>query len=385
MLAFGSLRFSRRYTSPMNTYPAAQYGKRSLKSLRLGFVPLVDCAPLVIAKELNLFAKYGLSVALSREIGWATIRDKIIYDSLDAAHALAPMPFAATLGLGSVPSECITSLVLNMHGNALTLSSELWSRGVRDARTLRLEIERSRGSRTYTFGVVFPHSSHNFLLRQWLASGGINPDRDVRIVVVPAPSMVDNLRIGNLDGYCVGEPWNAVAVEAGIGWCAWTSAELSPNHPEKVLMVRRAFAEQFPEEHLRLIAALLEACAYCDEPANREALVSILARPEYINAPTECLRRSLIGPFDYGYERIKPVPEFHVFHRHSANEPSADKAAWVLRHLVNLGALKNQSIQPVSLAATIFREDLFQQACELMNELNPNEKNLAAKAVTTSC
>ncbi len=357
----------------MNTNPTANYAKRALKPLRLGFVPLTDCAPVVVAQELDLFSKYGLSVTLSREIGWATIRDKITYDALDAAHALAPMPFAATLGLGSVSCECITGLVFNMHGNAITLSQELWSRGVRDARTLKQEIDRSRGRRTYTFGVVFPHSSHNFLLRQWLALGGILPDRDVRIVVVPAPSMFENLRVGNLDGYCVGEPWNSVAIKEGIGWCACTSSELAPNHPEKVLMVRKSFADQYPEEHLRLVAALLEACIYCDNPANRESIVELLARPEYVNAPAECLRQSLVGPFNYGNGRIKPVPEFHVFNRHAANEPSADKAAWILRQLVNLGAIKNNLPQPLNTAANIFRHDLFEQALQLVNELKGNE------------
>ena len=145
------------------------------------------------------------------------------------------MPFAATLGLGSVPSECVTGLVLNLHGNAITLSRDLWQRGVRDARTLRGEVERQRGSKTFTFGVVFHWSSHNFLLRSWLAAAGIDPGKDVRIVVVPPPAMFMNLKAGNLDGYCVGEPWNSIAIESGEGWCPGTSAQLAPGDRKSVV------------------------------------------------------------------------------------------------------------------------------------------------------
>ena len=135
--------------------------------LRLGFVPLTDCAPLVVAQELGLFKKYGLRVVLSRELGWATIRDKVIHGELEAAHAVAGMPVAATLGLNSVPCDCLTALVLNLNGNAITLSQDLWNRGVRDGATLRAEIARTRGKKTFTFGVVYSFSSHHYLLRNW--------------------------------------------------------------------------------------------------------------------------------------------------------------------------------------------------------------------------
>ena len=179
-------RLKRRVRAAPQTIRSNQHSLAVLKSkpLRVGYVPLIDCAPFVIAQELGLFSKYDLNVVLSRQPGWATIRDKILYGDLEAAHALAVMPFAATLGLGSIRSECITGLVLNLHGNAITLSQELRQRGVRDARSLRAEIERNRERRIYTFGVVFQWSSHHFLLRHWLSAGGIDPDKDVRIVVV---------------------------------------------------------------------------------------------------------------------------------------------------------------------------------------------------------
>src|SRR6516162_3704598 len=162
----GSL-FARKCVCRVTHLPDA---KRPQAALRLGFVPLTDCAPLVMAQELGIFRKYGINVVLSRELGWATIRDKVIYRELDAAHAVAGMPFAATLGLGSIRCDCLTALVLNLHGNAITLSNDLWKKGVRDGTSLRGEILRSRGRGVFTFGVVYPFYSHNFLLRDWLSA-----------------------------------------------------------------------------------------------------------------------------------------------------------------------------------------------------------------------
>lgn len=343
------------------------------KLLRVGFVPTSDCAPLLMARELGLFEKYNLEVRLRREIGWAAIRDKIIYGELDAAHALASLPFMMTLGLGSVRCECATALVLNQHGNAITLSADLWQRGVRDAASLRHVIEHARGKITFTFGVVFPHSSHEFLLRQWLLSGGINPDRDVRLVVVPPPAMFSSLKGEHLDGYCVGEPWNSLAVQAGIGWCPAVSAQLAPGHPEKVLLVRRDFTETHAAEHVRLIAALLEACAWCDEPENHERLIATLARPEAVNVPAHVLRRGLAGPFDFGQGRVELLPDFNLFSKREANEPTAEKAAWIVRHLTESGAIKDRTnLHGFGLWKT-FRSDIFDQARELVAHTTTHE------------
>ena len=344
--------------------------------LRLGFVPLTDCAPLVMAQELGLFKKYGLRVALSRELGWATIRDKVIHGELDAAHAVAGMPVAATLGLNSIPCDCLTALVLNLHGNAITLSQDLWNRGVRDGVTLRAEIARTRGEKTFTFGVVYSFSSHNYLLRNWLTAAGIQPDRDVRIVVVPPAQMVTNLKAGHLDGFCVGEPWNSVAIRAGEGSVVAISAELDSHHPEKVLMVRREFAEKRDQEHLCLIAALLEACAHCDNPANHDHIVSILARPEFVNVPADILRCGLSGKFNYTRGEGRSISDFCIFHRHDANEPSADKAGWVLRNLRTSGLCKEPTLLNAALGRRIFRADIFAAAQKLQTNSKPvNEIN----------
>lgn len=351
------------------------------KLLRVGYVPLIDCAPIVMAHELGLFAKYDLSVELRRQTGWASIRDKILYGDLDAAHALAPLPFAATLGDGSIARECVTGLVLNLHGNAITLSQELRQRGVRDARTLRMEIERCRGRRTFTFGIVFHWSSHHFLLRQWLESGGIDP-KDVSLVVVPPPSMFAALKAGNLDGYCVGEPWNSMAVESGDGWCAATSAQLSPGHPEKVLMVRREFTETHHSEHIRLLAALLEACAYCDQPEHREHIISVLSRPDHLNAPASVLRRSLVGSFDFGGDRVEVVPGFHCFGGEAANEPSVNKARWILENLLRLGVIQDRTAIRTLASGSVFRADLFEEAKQLLKSNHAHIRSTATLELT---
>ena len=214
----------------------------STPALRIGFIALTDAAPLIVAQERGFFARRGLKVDLRREVGWATIRDKVIFGELDAAHALAPLLWAAQLGLGCGPSDVCTGIVFNLHGNAITLSTRLQALGVRDQVTLREEAMRRRGENKLTFGIVFPQSMHHVLLRQWLREARLNPESDVRIAVVPPAQMFRNLAAGTLDGYCVGEPWNILAVQEGAGWCPAWSATLAPGHVEKVLMVRRQFA-----------------------------------------------------------------------------------------------------------------------------------------------
>ena len=334
----------------------------------MGFVPLTDCAPLVVARETGAFARHGLRVDLHRELGWATIRDKIIHGELDAAHAVAGLPFATSLGLGCVRCECVTGLVLSLQGNAITLSRTLRDRGVRDAGTLREMIRREGKHHTPTFGVAFLHSSHNFLLRQWLRAAGIHPDRDVRIAVVPPPQMFKNLQAGNLDGYCVGEPWNSQAIQAGVGFAAATSADLAPRHPEKVLLVRADFARQRAPEHEALIAALLEAGAWCDDPANAPGLIRLLAQRDYLHTSVSALTPSLSGGFvrdEAGGSVPATAAPFHLFHGGGTNEPSADKAAWILRQMVAAGTITDRAVLTTPAVREAFRPDIFHRAQQL--------------------
>jgi len=343
--------------------------------LRLGFVPLTDCAPLVMAEELGLFRKHGLRVVLSRELGWATIRDKVLHGELDAAHALAAMPFAATLGLGSPAVECLTGLVLNLQGNAITLSRPLWSEGVTSAAALRRWLATQPSDKRLTLGVVHPFSSHHFLLRQWLREGGIDADRHARIVVVPPPQMCANLGSGNLDGFCVGEPWNSVAVRTRVGSVVTTSAQLDPGHPEKVLMVRRRFSEDRDGEHLRLIAALLEACEFCQRPANRRDVARVLSHRRYVNVEAAVLEAGLNGTPDPASHAAPGFGgEFTIFHRDDANEPCARKAGWVISNLRRSGLLPPTQVLAPELGRRVFRADIFDRALEFSaSQPNPAE------------
>jgi ABC-type nitrate/sulfonate/bicarbonate transport system substrate-binding protein len=321
-------------------------------SLRLGFVPLTDCAPLVMAEELGLFRKYELRVSLQRELGWATVRDKIIYRELDAAHALAPMPLAASLGLGSIPCDCLTALVMSLNGNGITVSAALFDSCFKPGIPLREEIRRLRHEKTFNFGVVAPFSSHRHLLRKWLSAQGVDPDRDVRVVVLPPPQMVSNLKAGNLDGFCAGEPWNTAAAAAHAGVCVATSADLDPGHPEKVLMVRREFAQKNAKEHVALVAALLEAGEWCAEPGNHQQLVATLARPEYVGVPSASLHRG--------------VEEYCIFTDRTNAVPSDDKVAWTMQLLHDSGLCPRPEKLSLSLGRRSFHLEHFDQAARLL-------------------
>jgi ABC-type nitrate/sulfonate/bicarbonate transport system substrate-binding protein len=326
------------------------------QKIRLGFVPLNDCAPIVFAHELGLFSKYGLQVELSREPGWATVRDKVAYGQLDAAHALAGMVFAATLGLGSIVQPCLTGLVLNLHGNAITVSSRLWKLAAESSFHDVLRNERSEQHRP-TFGIVSPVSSHHFILRKWLEEHAVSPRHDVRIVVVPPPQMVANLEAGHLDGFCVGEPWNSVAILRGAGVCAATSAGLFPGHVEKVLMVRQSFAEAHHEEHILLISALIEACEFCHDPANRDQVAKTLSHKRYLNTSVRAIRSGLNGDIGKG-----TGAEFLIFAGANVNEPGFDKAEWVLRQMIGSGILSDPAkIRKLSIAKC-FRPDLYHES-----------------------
>jgi two-component system, oxyanion-binding sensor len=338
--------------------------------LRVGFVALTDAAPFAVAEARGLFTERGLRVELHREIGWATIRDKIIYGELDAAQAPGPMLWSVQQGINCPPTEVLTALVLNLHGNAVTLARTLWQAGVRDDASLRtFARERRRRHQPVTFGVVFPFSTHHLLLRSWLRGANIDPDRDVRIVIVPPAQMFRNLSAGTIDGFCAGEPWNTLAVRENVGWVRLCSAVYEPGHLEKVLLVTRAFAEGHPQEHAALVTALSAACAWCDEPQNREPLAELLSGSTYLNTPMRVIAPSLVGRFDFGGDRIEHVPDFHVFHRGDANLPSVAKATALQTALVDAGLIPVPDADP-ELPRRLFREDLYR---EIISQHLPNE------------
>lgn len=326
------------------------------KPILLGFTPETDCAPIVVAHEMGFFKKHGLRVELQRELSWKNIQDKITRWQLDSAQAPGALPFLMNLGLAPEKCDCVSSLVLSLQGNAITISRELWDAGVQDAETLRGHIVHDK--RTYTFGVSCPLASQYSLLCQWLKAADIPHNVKVRIIPASAPQMFPLLKMGYLDGYCIGEPWNSVAVQAGVGVCVATSAQLAPLHPEKVLVVRKEFAEKRGEEHEGLIRALLEACAFCDEPQNRNQLCDLLALPQYVNAPVECFEPSLLGPMDFGHNSVDSLQGLNIFYRNGASDPTASKASWITGRLYEFFRWHTR---PAALGS-VFRRDIFARA-----------------------
>lgn len=359
IIAKETLPMPNQRTMPVKS-PVLAPVSNGIAPLRIGYVPLVDCAPIIAAQELGLFAKHGLNVVLSREIGWATIKEKIFYGEIDAAHAPAGMAFAMKLGIQCQPCDVLTSFILNLNGNAITLSSTLWKKGVTDAPSL-LQLIRGHREERLVLGVVSRVSSHHFLMRHFLQLVGIDPDRDVRIVVIPPAQMFPTLRAGLLDGYCVGEPWNSRAILEGVGWCPATSLDLAPQHPEKAFIVRADFPERRRDEHLAAIRALHEAAKFCDDPAHREELIAMLDRTA-LPGTAEYMRNSLVGPFQHGCGISKALPDFHRFYGEQTNRPDFAKAAWTLDHLQSAGIVKSSEVDLRSLASSVFREDYFDLA-----------------------
>ena len=338
--------------------------------IRLGYVPLNDAAPVLVAAEQGYFSRHGVDVRLSRELGWGAIRDKLAWGELDAAHAPCALPFQLRTWLRTPASEAVASVVLSLNGNAITLSESLWKEGVRDVFSLSQHL-RSHRHTSLTFGVAST-STHSFLLRQWLRSGGINPDTEVQLVVVPPPQMAANLRDGHLNGFCSGEPWNSVAVVAGNGWVVSTSSDLERRHPEKVLAVGGEFTRHRRAEVVALTAALLDACTFCSDAANRDGVVALLARREYLNLPAAIIRTGWPGEFDLGHGQRVRLPEFNVFSGDGANEPSADKAAWVVQNLLPPDARHN--FPPLELGR-VFRHDLYHEAQTLALSVSSHPKS----------
>lgn len=344
-------------------------------SLKLGIVPLTDCAPIAVAREMGFFAAYGLDVEISREPSWANIRDKVAVGALDGAQMLSAMPIAASLGLGGLKTPMVTGFAMDLNGNAVTVSEALYQRMVDadplamsrrpvSAQALKVVIDEDKaaGRKPMTFATVFPFSPHNYELRYWMASAGIDPDRDVRLVVIPPPRMAEVLAAGDIDGYCVGEPWNEQAVVQGIGRTVITSYEIWNNRVEKVFGVTRAWAEAHPETHKAVIKALIQAAAWADRPENRMAVVELIAGPDYVDAPVEVVKMSMTGTFRYACgEAAQPLPDFNVFHRYAANFPWLSQAEWTITQMLRWGQL-TLPLDVKATAAQAFRPDLYRAA-----------------------
>jgi len=334
--------------------------------LTLGYMPLTDSLPLLAAAQLGFFRDQGLDVTLQEEVSWANIRDKVIVGQFDGAHMLAPMVMASTLGLGGLNKPLIAPYSLNLGGNGLTLSAPLYrelertTRGRPGPASLKQLIEQRKLEKQspLVVAVVFPYSSHNLLLRYWLASAGIDPDRDVTTVVLPPSQMVDHLRLGHIHGFFAGEPWNAVATADGIGCCVATGRDIWQNAPNKVLGMTADWARTNPDTLDALLRALHRAGVWLD--GNREQAVSLLA--DYLPVDRRALAPALLGHTGYRPDTgDAPEPDLLVFHRYLANFPWVSHGYWFLNQMARWGWLPgDQDLSAV--AAACYRPDLYRRA-----------------------
>ncbi|WEX73775.1 ABC transporter substrate-binding protein [Sinorhizobium numidicum] len=370
-------RFKSKKLSAGEAQPGTvSLGHEGARTVRAGFIPLVDAAVLIAAAEFGFAQREGIALHLVKDVSWANVRDRLAFRQFDIAHMLSPMPVAAMLGLGSNPSPTITPFSLGRGGNAITLSTRLYGQmqnegeltgregALANARALAAVIRRAQaaGKPRLTLGVTYPFSSHNYEFRYWLAAGGIDPDRDVKLVVVPPPMTSDALAAGAIDGFCVGAPWNMVASERGVGRIVATKQDIWPSAPEKVIGMRPEWAENNPETVSRLIVALDRAARWCDAPENRNALAELLAEPRYVAAPVDIIRRVLAGEFTvdpHGNQRI--IENYFVFHSGFANFPRPSQALWTYSQMVRWGQA-SLSASGMEACISAYRPDLYRQA-----------------------
>lgn len=342
----------------MNRVRSTNFSNNNSPTIRLGYVPLTDCAPLAVAMETGIFEKYGLQVSLHRKLGWATIRDSLFYGDLDAAQSIAGIAFTLGYGFTDLHCEVAVPMLLNLHGNAITLSNKLPHDVIENGSGLKNYLAGNwRSDRPFTLAAPHRFSSHSILLHSWLKRHGL-ADEDIEIIYLPPPLMPRHLKAGHIDGFCVGEPWNSEAILSGFGWCPVTSADISYGHPEKVLLVSGCFFQERKYETITLVAALLESCRKCEDPLFLDDLIDILAMPKYIAASKDVLRNSLGSQFFNGITRIS-AKGFHMFHGDAVNRPSTEKASWMLAGLRNAGTLPEISCGSLS---RLYREDIYNAA-----------------------
>lgn len=348
----------------------------------LGFIPLLDCASLVAAAERGFAAEEDLQLALVRETSWANIRDRLVIGHLDAAHMLGPMTVASTLGIGHVKVPVIAPLALGLGGNAITVSSRLWEQMSHEGACLEADprvqaaaLRRVVASRRepLTFAMVYPFSCHNYELRYWLAAAGIDPDREVRLVVIPPPFLVDALRARQIDGFCVGEPWNSVAVQAGAGVIVAATTAIWPFSPEKVLGCRLEWAQRHPKQLASLQRALYRASQWCEQPAHHAELASLLAQPRYVGAPADLLHQGLAGRLTLAaHSKPTLLENFYVPARHNATFPWVSHALWFYAQMLRWKQIEFSASHIAAVRST-YRPDLYRAALAALNPDMPRE------------
>lgn len=351
--------------------------------LRIGFVPLTDAAPLVLAEALGFFARAGLRVALSAEGAWAAVRDKLSFGALDAAHLLGPMPIAAALGLAGAPTRRLTVAAgLGQNGNTIVLSHALAESLGHVAPPLAagafasaVRRRAAAGAPPPVLAVVFPYSSHNYLLRHWLAAGGLDPDHDVRLTVVPPPLVAQALAEGAIDGFCAGEPWGSAAVAGGAGQLALSTGDIWRHHPEKVLAFAEGSAARAPEAAVAAAVAVIEAARWLEEPAHRTEAALVLQERAFPALDLPAIEAALAGEVAAAPGTDVPTALSAPLRFRPATRPDAEAAAWFFRAMRRWGHLPPGADAEAALAP--WRNDIWAEAAARLGEPVPPPANPA--------
>jgi two-component system, oxyanion-binding sensor len=341
----------------------------------VGFIPLLDCAPLAVAAEKGFAREEGLDLRLVRETSWANIRDRVVVGHFDAAHMLGPMAIASTLGVGHLKVPMAVPLSMGLGGNAITLSLRAWDAMAAEGAVVgdepkvlgealrRVVQARERAQKAqFTFAMVYPFSAHNYELRYWLSACGIDPDRDVRLVVIPPPLLVDAMREGQIDGFCVGEPWNSLAVAVGVGGIAVPTTAIWRLSPEKVLGCRLEWTQRHPDRLQALVRALHRSAQWCEDPANHAELARLLSEPRFVGAPADILLRGLSNRLRlYPEGELRQLPHFYTPASQAATFPWVSHALWFYSQMVRWNQVAFDESH-VALVRATYRPDLYRLA-----------------------
>ena len=331
--------------------------------MKFGMIALTDCSPIVIAHEKGLFKKYGINSVVAKGANWAAIRDSLSSGDIQATHMLIGMPIASTMGLlGSPKKPMIIPWLLNRNGQSITLNADLKGKVKDDPKALKpfVDAAKAKGA-PMTFAMTFPPGTHAMWMRYYLGAGGINPDKDVALITIPPAQMVANMKIGKMDGYCVGEPWNARAAQEGIGFTSLNTQDIWKDHPEKVCAFLGEFAEKNPKTVKATLKALQEASVWLDKLDNRAEQAQIVSKATYINCPPEQILGRLKGEYDFGDGRKKKDPNYMIFSDRNCNYPQLKYATWFLTQYRRWGMVDG-SVDYARISKQVMRPDIFEEA-----------------------
>lgn len=370
---------------PMSTRAAAWAGGSDapeLKEVKVGFIPLTDCASVVIASVMKFDEKYGIKIIPSKEASWAAVRDKVVNGELHAAHVLYGLIYGVHLGIGGPKKDMSVLMTLNNNGQGITLSNQLKEKGATTGESLKKLIDTDK--RDYTFAQTFPTGTHAMWLYYWLASYGIDPFKDVKNIVVPPPQMVANMRVGNMDGFCVGEPWNNRAIADKIGFTAATTQDIWKDHPEKVLGSTAEFTQKYPNTARALMMAVLEASKFIDNMANRRKVAEIIADKSYVNCPVDIIDQRMEGKYEDGLGKKWNDPNYMKFCNDGAvNFPYLSDGMWFLTQHKRWGLLKTDP-DYLGVAKQINQIELYKQAATQVKVSIPKDVMRTSKLMDGS-